>query len=101
MHILHVHVKIKPERIDEFVAATLSNAKSSLEEPGCVRFDVLQEVDDPAHFELHEAYRDQAGHAAHRDSAHYKAWAEAVADLFAEPRTRTIYRNLYPADSDF
>ena len=35
MHILHIRVKVKSERIDEFIAATVENAQSSLREPGC------------------------------------------------------------------
>ena len=101
MHILHVHLKVKPERIGDFIAATTENAAASLKEPGCVRFDVIQETADPAHFELLEIYRDQAGHAAHRESPHYNAWAERAADMLAEPRSRTIYRNVYPGDDAF
>jgi quinol monooxygenase YgiN len=101
MHILHVHLKVKPERIGDFIAATIENAAASLKEPGCVRFDVIQETADPAHFELLEIYRDQAGHAAHRESPHYNAWAERAADMLAEPRSRTIYRNVYPGDDAF
>ncbi len=101
MHILHVHLKVKPERIDDFIAATIENAAASLQEPGCVRFDVIQETADPAHFELVEIYRDQASHAAHRESPHYNVWAERAADMFAEPRSRTIYRNVYPDDAAF
>jgi (4S)-4-hydroxy-5-phosphonooxypentane-2,3-dione isomerase len=101
MHILHVHLKVKPERIDDFIAATIENAKASLQEPGCVRFDVIQEAEDPARFVLVEIYRDQAGHAAHRESPHYNAWAERAPDMLAEPRSRTVYRNVYPGDDAF
>jgi (4S)-4-hydroxy-5-phosphonooxypentane-2,3-dione isomerase len=101
MHILHVHLKVKPERIDDFIAATIENAKASLQEPGCVRFDVIQEAEDPARFALVEIYRDQATHAAHRETLHYKAWAERALDMLAEPRSRTIYRNVYPGDAAF
>lgn len=101
MHILHVHLKIKSERIDDFIAATIENAAASLQEPGCVRFDVIQETVDPAHFEFVEIYRDSAAHAAHRESPHYNAWTERTADMFAEPRSRNIYRNVYPDDNAF
>ena len=101
MHILHVHLKVKRERIDDFIAVTIENAAASLKEPGCVRFDVIQETADPVHFELLEIYRDQAGHAAHRESPHYNAWAERAADMLAEPRSRTIYRNVYPGDDGY
>ena len=101
MHILHVHLKVKAERIDEFIALTIENAKSSVQEPGCLRFELIQDKDDPAHFELNESYRDETGHAAHRESAHYKKWADKALPLLAEPRTRNVYRNVFPEDSDY
>jgi (4S)-4-hydroxy-5-phosphonooxypentane-2,3-dione isomerase len=101
MHILHIHLKVKPERIDDFIAVTIENAAASLKEPGCVRFDVIQEAEDPARFALVEIYRDQATHAAHRETPHYNAWAERALDMLAEPRSRTIYRNVYPGDNAF
>ena len=101
MHILHVHLKVKPERIDDFIQATIENASHSRQEPGCVRFDVIQEAADPTRVALIEIYRDQASHSAHRETAHYNAWAERAGDMLAEPRARTIYRNVYPTDDAF
>jgi (4S)-4-hydroxy-5-phosphonooxypentane-2,3-dione isomerase len=101
MHILHIHLKIKPEHIDEFIAASVGNAQSSLREAGCVRFDVVQDTAEPSHFEFIEIYRDQAAHAAHRESAHYKAWAGRVEGMMAEPRSRILYRNIFPQDDVF
>jgi (4S)-4-hydroxy-5-phosphonooxypentane-2,3-dione isomerase len=101
MHILHIRLKVKPERIGEFIAATVENAGSSLQEPGCVRFDVIQDAADGGHFELVEIYRDQQAHAAHRESAHYKKWAELAEEMMAEPRARTVYRNIFPHDDAF
>jgi quinol monooxygenase YgiN len=99
MHILHVHARVKPEHLEAFQEATLENARHSIQEPGVARFDVLQQADDPTRFVLLEVYRSSDGHAWHRETAHYKAWAEKVTEMLAEPRTRFTYRNLYPADS--
>jgi autoinducer 2-degrading protein len=101
MHILLVHIQVKPDRIDDFQSATIENASHSLQEPGCVRFDVLQQADDPARFVLAEVYRDALGHAAHRETPHYRAWSERVAEMLAEPRTRAVYRNVHPGDESF
>jgi autoinducer 2-degrading protein len=101
MHILLVRVHVKPDRLDDFQRATIENASHSLQEPGCVRFDVIQQADDAARFVLVEVYRDALGHAAHRETPHYLAWSERVADMLAEPRTRTVYRNVHPIDDLF
>jgi|SRR6185437_10086824 len=101
MHILHVQVHIKPEFVDAFRDATIENARHSRQEPGCARFDLIQQIDDSTRFVLVEIYRDASSHAAHRDTAHYKSWAEKAADMFAEPRTRAIYRNIDPGDEAY
>ena len=98
MHILTVFVRVKPESVEAFKQATLVNAASSRQEPLVARFDVLQQADDPTRFVLVEVYRSPEGHAQHRESAHYNAWAETVNEMFAEPRTRAVYRNVDPPD---
>ncbi|HWC98080.1 MAG TPA: putative quinol monooxygenase [Candidatus Sulfopaludibacter sp.] len=101
MHILLVYCTIKPDQLDAFLAATLENASNSRKEAGVVRFDVIQEKDNPAKVTLIEIYRSPEGHAAHRESAHYLAWADKVQDMFAEPRSRTVYRNVSPSDQEW
>jgi quinol monooxygenase YgiN len=98
MLIVHVHVHVKPEHIEAFKLATIENAASSVKEPGIARFDVLQQADDPSRFVLLEAYRDTEATTHHKATAHYHAWAEKVADMLAEPRSRVVYANIYPAD---
>jgi (4S)-4-hydroxy-5-phosphonooxypentane-2,3-dione isomerase len=96
MHIVHVNVVVKPDGVDAFIEATLANARASVQEPGCARFDVLQDQADPARFRLVEVYRDEAAVASHKETPHYAAWAEAVGALMAEPRTKGVYRNVFP-----
>jgi quinol monooxygenase YgiN len=98
MYILHVHLRVKPEHIEAFKKATVENARASRQEAGVARFDVIQQTDDPTRFMLLEVYRSAEGHAQHRETPHYSAWAAAVTDMLAEPRTRAIYRNIDPPD---
>jgi quinol monooxygenase YgiN len=98
MLIVHVHVHVKPEHLEAFKLATIENAGNSVKEPGIARFDVVQQADDPTRFVLVEAYRDTEATAHHKATAHYHAWAEKVADMLAEPRSRVVYANIYPAD---
>ena len=101
MLIVHVQVHVKPEHIEAFKRATIENASNSVREPGIARFDVVQQADDPTRFVLVEAYRDTEATAHHKATAHYHAWAEKVADMLAEPRSRAVYANIYPADQDW
>ena len=98
MLIVHVQVHVKPEHIEAFKLATIENAANSVKEPGIARFDVVQQADDPSRFVLLEAYRDTDATTRHKATAHYHAWAEKVADMLAEPRSRVVYANIYPAD---
>lgn len=98
MLIVHVQVHVKPEHIEAFKLATIENASHSVQEPGIARFDVVQQADDPTRFVLVEAYRNSEATAHHKATAHYHAWAEKVADMLAEPRSRVVYGNIYPAD---
>lgn len=98
MHVIHVHVHVRPDAVDAFREATLVNASHSLREPGVARFDVLQQQDDPARFVLVEAYRTSDAIASHKETAHYAAWRDAVAPMMAEPRSGVKYVSLFPAD---
>jgi len=96
MFIVHVHVQVQPEHLAAFQAATLANARASVQEPGILRFDVVQQTDDPARFTLVEVYHDEAANAAHRETPHYLVWRDTVANMMAVPRTRVVYHELFP-----
>ena len=96
MLIVHVHVHVKPEAVEAFRAATLENARNSVAEAGVVRFDVLQQEDEPNRFLLLEIYRTPEDPARHKETAHYATWRDAVAPMMAEPRTSLKYRAVYP-----
>ena len=98
MHIVHVYVHVKPECVQDFIHATLENARNSVQEPGIARFDVVQQQDDPTRFVLVEVYRTPEDPAKHKETAHYAAWAEAVAEMLAEPRSKNLYTNCFPGD---
>lgn len=91
-----VHIHVKPEHIDEFIAATRLNHEASVQEAGNLRFDVCQMEDDPGRFVLYEAYRSAEDVAAHKQTSHYHAWRETVTDWMAEPRQGIAYNGLFP-----
>ncbi|OPZ14641.1 MAG: Autoinducer 2-degrading protein LsrG [candidate division BRC1 bacterium ADurb.BinA364] len=99
MFIVHVAVRVKPERIEDFKAATLKNARNSVLEPGIARFDIVQRMDDPAQFTLVEVYRTPDDPARHKETDHYKAWRDAVEEMMAEPRCSVKYANVFPDDT--
>ncbi len=98
MLIVHVHVSVKPDCIEAFQKATLENARASVQEPGIARFDVIQQLEDPAKFVLVEVYRSPEAAAAHKETAHYAKWRDTVAEMMAQPRTSVKFSNIFPAD---
>ncbi len=102
MYILQVNIHVKPENIEAFKAASLENANNSIRnEPGCVRFDVMQQADDPTRFMYIEVYHDLESASKHKETKHYNHWREVAEPLLAEPRTRVIYNNLFPVDAGY
>ncbi len=98
MLIVHVHVHVKPDRVEAFRRATIENARHSVQEPGIARFDVVQQSDDPTRFVLVEVYRTAHAPAQHKETKHYQAWRDSVADMMAEPRTSVKFANVFPDD---
>lgn len=96
MIIVHVFVHVIPGAVDTFKAATLENARNSVMEPGIVRFDVIQQHDDPTQFLLVEIYRSAEAPGAHKETAHYAVWRDTVAPMMAEPRRSVKYNALFP-----
>lgn len=95
-HVTLVHVAVKPEHVEAFLAATRANHLASVQESGNCRFDVLQSAADPTRFVLYEAYATAGDAKAHKDTAHYATWRDAVAPMMAEPRRGEPYAGLLP-----
>ena len=96
MYVTIVHVSVKPDYVEAFKAACRLNHEGSVRESGNMRFDILQSTDEPTKFVLYEAYKTQQDAAAHKETAHYLAWRETVADWMAVPRQGIAFYGLYP-----
>ena len=70
-----VSLEIRPDRVKDFLAAIKIDCEGSRLEPGCLRFDVIRDLENPCKFQLYEVYRDADAEAYHREQAHFKAWA--------------------------
>ncbi len=99
MHILHVFLHVKSEYVESFKAATVENARNSVQEAGIARFEVMQQADDPTRFVLVEFYRSIDARAQHRETAHFLTWRDTVADMLVTPITRTEYVNIFPDEN--
>lgn len=93
-----VHVWVAPDNQEEFIEACKINHKASTQEPGNLRFDILQDAEDPNKFTLYEAYISEDAAKAHKETAHYQAWRDTVADWMAKPRMGVKHKILFPED---
>jgi quinol monooxygenase YgiN len=96
MFVVIANIQVRPECVEAFRAACIENSQGSLQEPGCFRFDVLQQHDDPTKFALFEIYRTPEDFAAHKETAHYAAWAERAAAMQAGQRSSAKYQRIHP-----
>ena len=98
MYIVHVFVHVKKDYVEEFKTVTTENAKESILEPGIVRFDIVQQHDDPTKFVLIEVYRSFEDPAKHKLTEHYLRWRDAVSHMMEEPRASVKFFNVFPED---
>jgi autoinducer 2-degrading protein len=99
MDILLVEVNVKPERLADFLTLIQYDAEhSENDEPGCLRFDVLQDAEDPHKFWYYEVYKDEVARMAHRETPHFKKYADESADMMSSPVVRHMVRNAVPSD---
>lgn len=97
MTVTLVHVFVKQEFIDAFIETTRTNHENSIKEPGNLRFDILQDAQNPSKFILYEAYVSEQAVTAHKDTAHYAKWRDTVAPWMERPREGVKHTLLFPA----
>ncbi|MEO8142848.1 MAG: putative quinol monooxygenase [Betaproteobacteria bacterium] len=93
MYVVTVEFDIKAEKLDEFRAQMVANARASRErEPGCLQFDVCADPAKPERIFLYEVYAHRAAFDAHLAADHFKAFDKTVAPWIAAKAIRTYTR---------
>ena len=99
MRIIIVEARIKPGMRERFIDVIKGDAShSERDEPGCLRFDVLQDSEDADRFFFYEVYRDDAAVASHRQTPHFQRFFEQVPQLLEGSMTRHVVTNVHPQD---
>jgi (4S)-4-hydroxy-5-phosphonooxypentane-2,3-dione isomerase len=93
-----VYINVLPGAVKDFIEATTENHFESVKEPGNLRFDLIQQADDPCRFMIYEAYESDEAAANHKTTAHYAKWRDSVAGFMAEPRRGVKHIIIQPAD---
>jgi autoinducer 2-degrading protein len=99
---LIVLVHMKPEYREQILKGALEDARGSQrDEPGCRRFDVVQDEADPNRIYFYEIYQDEEAFQTHVKAPHFPAWGNLPKEWFAEP-TRVIRgQTISPPDSEY
>ena len=96
-----VKVRVKPEARERFLQAIEVDALGSeRDEPGCLCFNVLHDLQDPNVYYFFEVYRDEAALEAHRAAPHYAVW-RAAADSLDGPTAATRCKPVFPANRPY
>jgi autoinducer 2-degrading protein len=105
VYVIIVPIQIKEGYKEQFVEAMLDDAKGSVnDEPGCLRFDVIQDAADPNRIWLYEVYVDEAAFQAHLQAPHFIKWRDTVKDWRAEGGLQGAGRgshNIWPPDGEW
>ena len=97
-----IEVHVKPSMLDEFLEVIKYDAvHSEGDEPGCVRFDVLRDNDDPLKFFFYEVYKDKEAMSAHREARHYAKWSQFKEIGLDREVVRHSTTNFHPPDAEW
>jgi quinol monooxygenase YgiN len=105
MYVIIAPIQIKEGYKERFIEEMIGDAKGSVnDEPGCLRFDVIQDANDENRIWLYEVYRDAAAFEAHTKAPHFTKWRDAVKDWRADSDMQGAGRgavNIWPPDGEW
>ena len=103
MYVIVAPIQIKEGHAKDFIEAILLDAQGSVQnEPGCLRFDVIQDEADPNRIYRYEVYKDKEAFEYHLTTPHIKKWQETVKDWWEQPRPPAGRgTNIWPTDAEW
>jgi (4S)-4-hydroxy-5-phosphonooxypentane-2,3-dione isomerase len=88
---LWVEFELRPGHSAAFLEAARLDAEGSVgNEPGCRRFDILQDPALPDRVCFYEVYDDEAAFEQHREMPHFKAYFAATEPMIATKRVTRL-----------
>jgi quinol monooxygenase YgiN len=89
------HFTANPGKEDELVALLHDLLKPTRKEPGCIRYELNQEVDNPRAFTFAEKFANREAFDAHNQAPHVERFRKQSQGLFASKEVR-LHRELLP-----
>ena len=81
----------KPDCVETFKRLAHEMVLKTRQEPGCISYQLCQDVSDSNTFAFVETWADQAAIEAHNQSPHFTSIVPLFADLLAEPMEVKLY----------
>ena len=91
-------VRIRQGMRDEFVRPIEPNARGAASEPGCLRFDLIQDRSDEHLVWFVEYYRSEEDFRVHQRTEHFLEWHPHLERLVESvvPNTESFGESIYP-----
>ena len=84
LYINAVDLVIVPSEMPKFLEAIRENGANAVKEPGCRMFNIAVQQSNPNHVFLFEVYDNAAALDAHRQTPHFKKFAETTKSMVAD-----------------
>jgi len=91
MHIIHAHIKVKPEFRTEYLDKVKELIKSSQEEEGNISYRLYEDTIHQNTFIMLEEWKDRAAIDFHFNTPHFKEWGQKSKEFVQEPTKVKIY----------
>lgn len=94
MNVIHVIARhwARADTIDDIREALVALIEPTRAEPGCLRYELLQSLDDPAEFTFVETFESDAAFALHAAAPYIAGLATRLSRLTARPSEVRRYR---------
>jgi quinol monooxygenase YgiN len=90
--------KVLPQHVDDYIANMRMCAEATNREAGCIRYEVMQDTEDPTLMCLFQVFDDEAAYQAHQEAEHHRVWIEVSGPWREGPmRERHEMRYITPA----
>jgi len=86
------YILVPPEDFEVVTAALIQHKKFTLEEPGCIIFQVIPDSNDLSRFNVYEEFIDQAAFEQHQERVKLSNWGKVTVNVERHYQISTLPR---------
>lgn len=84
-------IRIRPESHEVFFAAARDMLAATRSEDGCIRYNLVQNIEDPEHLTFVEEWESREHLSAHFETAHMAVWRAASAPHLVDRKVKILH----------